>query len=381
MTESSERFRHFAAHTLEHAGALVEAIEPAGIEAMLPDELQRAWRAPEFLRLGFGSEIPAAAERASLESIWLERFGELLGASGQQLCYAIQPQAPAPSLERLIEHHVELPNAVYRILSSETAWTRYVLFVFRYTAMSEEKREGIIRLGFNLANGSALDPFIDVLFDAALAADTAPAVTPPALNQLPADWAAAKWQKALSRTLPAHVNHHLAPFVSGMQRRLERDLERIHDYFSGLRLEAWRKLQKAKGDTAREQLRIEAAEREYQAKVVDLKQKYDLRVTLELVQTLELRSPVHRVTLLIKRRKGERKLTLDWNPLARQLDPMPCEWSFAAHGPRMVCDDKLHIVSLAGHAACAECGKEYCRVCSPRRCPKCGREDGSDAKP
>ena len=375
MTESSERFRHFAAHVLEHSGALAESIEPAGLEAMLPDELQRAWRAPEFLRLGFGAELPLAAERASLESVWLERFGNLLGESGQRLCLALQPEVPASSLERLVEHHVELPNAVYRVLSSETAWTRYALFVFRYTAMSDEKREGLIRLGFNLNNGSTLNPFIDTLFDAALAAEHAPAVTPPALTQLPADWPAAKLQKAIARTLPTLVNQHLDQFVAGMQRRLERDLERVYGYYSDLRLEAWRKLQKQKGDTAREQLRVEAAEREYQAKVTDLKQKYDLRVTLELVQTLELRCPVHRVTLLIKRRKGERKLALDWNPLLRQLDAMPCEWSFAAHGPRMVCDERLHIVSLAGHAACVECGKEYCRVCAPRRCPKCGREE------
>ena len=374
MTESSDRFRHFAARLLEHEGALVEPIEPAGLEAMLPDNLQTALHVPEFLRLGFGAELPPEAQRASLESQWLERFAELLGNNGQRLCYAVQPERIAPGhLERLIEHHVELPNAVYRWHKTEEVWTRYLLFVFRYTAMSDEKREGLIRLGFNLVNGSALEPMLDVLFEAVLTDEARAAVTPPAPGQLPADWPAAKLHKAVTRALPTQVNQQLHPFVAGMQRRLERDLERVHDYYSSLRIEAWEKLQKAKGDPAREHLRLESAEREYQAKVADLKQKYDLRVSLELVQTLELRCPVQRVTLLIKRRKGERQLALDWNPLARQLDPLPCEWSFAAHGPRIVCDDHLHLVSLAGHAACVACGKEYCRVCAPRRCPKCGR--------
>jgi plasmid maintenance system killer protein len=159
-----------------------------------------------------------------------------------------------------------------------------------------------------------------------------------------------------------------------MQRRLDRDLARVHEYYSGLRQEAWRKLKKQKSDSAREQLRIEAAGREYQAKVADLKQKYDLQVNLELAQMVELIGQVHRVALVVKRRKGERKLALDWNPVARQLDPLPCEWSFAADGPRVVCDDQLHIVSPAAHAPCAKCGKEYCRGCI-RRCPKCGREE------
>jgi hypothetical protein len=126
MTESSDRFRHFAARLLKHKGALVEPIEPAGLEAMLPDNLQTALHAPEFLQLGFGAELPPEAQRASLESQWLERFAELLGAEGQRLCYAVQPEMPAPGhLERLVEHHVELPNAVYRLHKTEEAWTRY----------------------------------------------------------------------------------------------------------------------------------------------------------------------------------------------------------------------------------------------------------------
>jgi len=70
---------------------------------------------------------------------------------------------------------------------------------------------------------------------------------------------------------------------------------------------------------------------------------------------------------------------LDWNPIARQLDPPACEWSFVAEGSRVICDDQLHIVSPVGHSPCPQCGKEYCRVCSPRRCPKCGKEEKESA--
>jgi hypothetical protein len=127
------------------------------------------------------------------------------------------------------------------------------------------------------------------------------------------------------------------------------------------------------GCGARERLRLEAAAREYQAKVADLRQKYDLRVTTDLEQALILTSPVQRLELTIKRRKGERRVTLDWSPLARRLEPPPCEWSYTAEITRVVCDDALHLVSPAGHAPCAQCGKNYCRACQPRRCPKCGQ--------
>ncbi|MBO0857144.1 MAG: hypothetical protein J2P21_01555 [Chloracidobacterium sp.] len=376
LTDSSNRFRNFAARLLEHEGALVESCEPQGLEAMLPENLRRAIGAPELLRLGFAAELPAGAERASLESDWLEKFSRLLDERGRRLKFASSAEVPPLGhVERMVERAVVLQNAVYRLSWVEPAWTRYLIFIFGYTAISDEKREGIIKFGINLINGSAIDPMVDQLLASAVDENATEAATKPGPSQLPADWAAERLKKAITRATPIRVRAQLSQFVNGMQRRLDRDLERLHEYFGGLREESWRKLKRQKGDAARERLRLEAAEREYQAKVADLKQKYDLRVKIEPVQMLELISQVQRVALAIKRRKGERKLALDWNPIARRLDPPPCEWGFVAEGSRVVCDDQLHIVSPAGHAPCTQCGKEYCRVCSPRRCPKCSREE------
>ncbi len=376
MTDSSNRFRNFATQLLEYEGALVEPLDPLGLEAMLPGNLQQALGAPEFLRLGFAPEAPVGAERASLESDWLEKFGRLLDERGRRLRFTANVVVPPLGhVERTVERNVVLQNAVYRMSQVEQAWTRYLIFIFRYTAISDEKREGIFKFGINLINGSAVDPMVDQLLAAAMDESATRAVTKPTATQLPADWTGERLKKAVTRAAPVRVRAHLSQFVNGMQRRLDRDLERLHEYFGGLREESWRKLKRRKGDAARERLRIEAAEREYQVKVADLKQKYDLRVNIEPVQTLELISQVQRVALVIKRRKGERKLALDWNPIARQLDPPPCEWSFVAEGSRVVCDDQLHIVSPAGHAPCPQCDKEYCRACSPRRCPKCGKEE------
>jgi hypothetical protein len=373
MNDSSYRFRNFAAQLLEHEGALVESIEPQGLAAMLPENLQRALGAAEFLRLGFAAEAPVGAERASLESDWLDKFGRLLDEQGRRLRFAADVAVPPlTQIERTVERNVMLQNAVYRLSLVEQAWTRYLIFIFSYIAVSDEKREGIIKFGINLINGSTIDPMVDQLLAAVLEENATEMVTKPAASQLPDDWTAERLKKTVTRAAPVRVCANLAQFVNGMQRRLDRDLERLHEYFGGLREESWRKLKRQKGDSERERLRIDAAEREYQAKVADLKQKYDLRVKIEPVQTLELISQVQRIMLVIKRRKGERKLALDWNPIARQLDSLPCEWSFVTAGSRIVCDDRLHIVSQAGHAPCQLCGRAYCRVCSPRHCPKCG---------
>ena len=378
MTASSGRLREFAAGVLAEAGALVERLEPEGLEALLPAPVQQALQTPDWLRLGFATELPPEAQRVSLESDWLTRLGGLLGERGRRAtCVLPMVLPPLPHPERLLEHGLILHNAVYRLAGVRPAWTRYRLLVCRYIAISDEKREGIITFGMNLTSGSALDPFVDVLLAAVTDDTSTQAATVPSDVELPPDWTVARLHTCLTRALPARVGAHLHPFISGMQRRLDRDLAQVFEYYSGLRQESWQRLQRPGADTAREQLRLEAAEREYHAKVADLRQKYALRVTVELSQTLELIMPVQRLTLLVRRRKGERQIAMDWNPLARKLEPPPCEWSYTAEVTRLVCDEALHLVSPPAHAPCAQCGRAYCRLCQPRHCPKCGQADST----
>src|SRR5262249_17469129 len=131
MSEPTASFRDFAAEVLEQSGALVERIEPEGLEALLPAELNSQLRAGELLRVGFGAELPPDAQRISLESDWLERFGSLLDGRGRRMRIALaDPFAPLSNPERLLEHSLVLPNAVYRFTGLANAWTRYLVFLF-----------------------------------------------------------------------------------------------------------------------------------------------------------------------------------------------------------------------------------------------------------
>lgn len=382
MSESSSGFRDFTARLLDYEGVLVEHVEPDGLELLAPAPVAEALQIPELARLGFGMELPAGAERVGLESDWLERFGHLLGGRGQTARVTLPATLPPlTNPERVVEHTVNLQNAVYRVVGVTPAWTRYLIMLFRVTAFSDEKRDGVVNLGFNLANGSTLDAIADQLLSAAIEMAGVKDASAPAPASLPPGWTPAQLKSRAVRALPERIEAHLAPFLKGMQRRLDRDLRRVHDYFSDLRAESLLRLRKrlasAENETAREGPRLEAITREYEAKVADLRQKYALRVDVTWSQTLEIVMPVQRVELLIRRRKGERRITLDWNPLARKLDITPCEYSYTQSPVRVVCDDRLHLTSPAAQAPCAGCDKAYCRACQPLRCPKCRCEEGS----
>lgn len=368
---------------LEKHGAAVEVINPEGLEVLAPPALQQALHIPELARLGFGAELPPRAQRMSLESELLNNLAGLLGEHGRHLRRVLRPDnPPLAHPERVLQHALELPNAVFRLQDVAPAWTRYLILRFRYTAISDEKRDGLLDFGINIANGATLDAMLPELLAAADAMESRPPTAPTAA--LPAfPWSRTQLDTILKSSLPPRLFRQLTAFFNGMTRRQERDLQRLYAYHHDLQQEAAVRLAtraareessaKGQAEQQRDRQRLEAIDREYQAKVNDVRQKYAMKIELEWLQTLELVMPVQRFTVLIKRRKGERLITLDYNPLTRQLEQAACEYSYTWEHPREVCDDALHLVSPAAHAPCPACGKAYCRACHPKKCPKCGK--------
>ena len=111
---------------------------------------------PELAGSGSAPNCRTRAMRIGLEGEWLDRFGRLLGENGRwaerQVTLADTPTLGNP--ERLLDHAIELPNAVCRFHRVEATWTRCLILTFRYTALSDEKREGLVWLGFNLGTGA-----------------------------------------------------------------------------------------------------------------------------------------------------------------------------------------------------------------------------------
>ena len=375
LLESREesRLRNFVADLLRHEDALVEPIEPEGLEVLAPSQVQRALGVGELSRLGFGTSLPPGARRVGMEGDWLDRFGRLLGARGQWTRVALAADARMPAdPERVLGHELALDNATFRLLDVTPAWTRYLVMDFRASAVSDDKRDFITRIGVNLATGALPDAIIAALGRFLDQPELTVAEPPEA--ELPPMWDRARIGSLVARALSPRLDAALTPFVKGLRRRLTRDQDRLHRYHNDLYHQAMvRALGLAEGDPKRlrEERRAEAIDREYRAKLDDLARQYATRVTVDWVQTQELVMPVHRLSVQVRRRKGERTITLDWNPLARRLEPPACEASAGMERPRLVCDEALHLVAPAGLAPCAGCGRAFCRACHPAACPKC----------
>jgi hypothetical protein len=375
--------RDFVSEVLEMEGSAVEAVEPDGLEVLAPGPLRTAMGWPELVRLGFGAELPAGATAVGFEGDWLDRFGALLGDRGRWAERQFVLPGPLPRIHdpaRLLDHAIEFPNAVWRLQEVSAAWTRCLLLAFRYTAVSDEKREGLVWLAFNQGTGAVIDAFAPRL-RSLLAADAEWQVPDPEVRRAagPA-WDASVLDGRAKPLIKHSVRNEVEPFLRTMRRRLDRDRNRIHQYHSDLHLLAQKKLaalagsagEKAENDRKRETLRIATIEREYAAKLGDLRHNYALRVSVEWVQGLELFVPVQRFQVLVKRRKGEKLMRLDWHPAVRLMEPPPSDWGLGIGRSRLVCDDQLHITDPAGQSPCPSCGRAWCRACHPTACPRCG---------
>ena len=293
-----ETLRDFVAELLESQGAAIATLEPDGLEVLAPPVLRNAMGWPELARLGFGAELPDQAMRIGLEGDWLDRFGGLLGENGRWAERQMTSANP-PALgdaQRLLDHAIELPNAVCRFHSVEATWTRCLILTFRYTALSDEKREGLAWLGFNLGTGAVLDEVLTRLRAALADDDDWCLPEPEARRAAGSTWDSALLASRLQPLLDDRLRRELEPFLRAMHRRLDRDRARVHAYHDDLRSGSLKRLaalagrdgEKAEADRRRESLRVATIEREYRAKLDDLRHNYALRVSAEWVQALDI---------------------------------------------------------------------------------------------
>jgi hypothetical protein len=182
---------------------------------------------PDLARLGFGSRAQAASIPIGLEGDWLDCLGTLLGERGRSAVQQIAlPEGTAPpnNPERLIAGTLELPNAIWRLKAVGLSSCHCLLLSFRYTAISDEKRDGLVWRGFNCTTGAVLhDERVAALRRSLDRADGWQAPTPDAIGAAGAAWPA---DMVAARALPIVerlVRADLAPFLMAMRRRARRD--------------------------------------------------------------------------------------------------------------------------------------------------------------
>jgi len=267
--------------------------------------------------------------------------------------------------ERDIERAIALQNAVLRSHRQEPATVPYLIVHCKYTALSDERREGMVSLAVDERTLNVVEGLSELVPEL------------PLTTELPNDVHRADFEQAYARACGAAqslIQDVLADFIKSTNRRLNRDVQRVTEYYGTIQREIEANIRKKNltpEGREREQSRIRATEIELERKIGDLQAKYDLTVQVEVVGALRLFMPVMLVSLTVLRRKWTVPVELTWNPLLRELERSTCVGCFHPSRKIFICDEQRHAVCPECFTPCPGCQHPWCRACAPRGCPHC----------
>jgi len=360
-------FASWAKDLLVSRGALVEDESGEALGAMLPSALAKSLEAQEWLSLNFGAG-PGRDDATE----WLERFGRLLPAaplvtSARSRRSSILRAVNAASV---LDRELVIQNGIYRSPEERQGIARYYIFQFPYTVESDETSQGLCIACINASvNSVVMQP------DALLRH-----VREEAEEETGADCQ----DPEIARVFPVALGlarlevHRMATGIEmNANRRLARDSERIHSYYSDLLRQIGKRVTRHKGEpaaVAKEQSRAAATELDRTAKLKDLERKYALKIRIEPGDVLRISLPVREIEARLIRRKFERQARFHWNPVLGALESPWCEGCKGRAHPLFLCDDRAHFLCRDCQSPCTACGRQFCRACRPTcKCAAGGR--------
>jgi hypothetical protein len=352
-------------------GALADTEDGDAVRAFLPEEVARTLGAQEWLSLRFGAG-PGADDAGE----WIERLGALLPIGN--IVAGARPRNPAPAFaldaEAVLAHGLVIQNGIYRRLEDYAAVANYCVFTFEYAVESDDRSLGLATVCLNATAHSEVpqpESFVQAIRDS-LEEDPSASVAAQDLVRLFA---------AAERTARREIGKQAAGLEESANRRLARDIARVESYYAGLAAQIGKRLAKRAGDpqaAEKERSRALATEADRATKIEDLVRKYSLRVRIGLAGCLLLALPVREISVLLIRKKEERRRVVHWNPVLRFLEPLLCEACSGRAHPLYLCE-RVHCLCKECWAPCPACGKSFCRACQTR-C-RCGGGAASELRP
>ncbi len=284
--------------------------------ALLPKELAQPLGIPEEVRIG-GLDFPLIYGSPFLDRLIEKAHQEVPIVYGQ----IEVPYLKKAGFEQLVGRDLIFADGQIRIISRAEARTTYMVLINHYVALSDERKEGLVRLTVQEETGSLIPDFEAHLPEFQVTYFEVGKIPP----HFPVHLA-----KVISLGLKKAqevTKAELAEFLKSMKRRLQRDIRNTREYFQALEKEMMAALKTGRTETHKNERKdkIKALPRELSRKIEDLQHKYQIQVTINGSAALRFLVPVVQLLFQIRYRKFERSARITWNPITRRLDPLLCE--------------------------------------------------------
>lgn len=361
----NDLLKEFVLHLLEAKGGVWEEAD-GGCEVLLPPELAQRLGCEPFLQLSFDPVEESGRQRVLYGSELLDRLLDLAEEGGLCATYTLSThpgKSERPARE--LSQKFSLLNAKGTLLETLPAYCSYLILNFKYVALSDERKEGLVKVTINESSLASLSELEEWLDPEARRSDP------------PFDGCARRPPEEVYRkgcqVAQARIAEELREFEESMNRRLRRDVQRLEEYYLDLAREMEERIRKRRlqgQEKADLTDKIRATDAELESKAEDLWKKYSIRVKVQGVSACRLFLPILQGRYELLRRKAHREERLFWNPWLKRVEPLACEGCRGDGYAFYVCDE-LHRVCPQCFAPCSNCGKRLCRLCMPRQRHSC----------
>ena len=323
-TALDHELQAFAVELFERSGGVADWPEPdVPGSVVMPAELARAAHLPgeEF---ALGVTASPGTLQVGLASEFLDVAARVLDSAVPRDGSFCIPERYLTSrdLTDKIGQTFAWQNARAKCQPAEPALVEYHLWTLLGSLRSEEVLEGISRIAIN-AESQAIVELTDIFDEPDVIADE-PAGEPISAHEKP------EGSPATHGAAIAEGKRQLiaasAEFVRRIEQRLERDRNRLHDYYRALSREAAGSKRRTAAVPSPDEVasRKRAVDLELRRKLAELNENYALRAVLRPVALARVRLPALVVPVAIQRKQAFRDYRLYWNSLLKKFEPLSC---------------------------------------------------------
>jgi ribosomal protein L36 len=307
-------------------GGVAEWTNAQSLEVLLPQKIASALKVGELVTFTTSADTNGSSSYfVTYNSDILSRFEELLENSGYVASYGIKYDGylKQSGFEKLVTDTLCPQNGLIRVHSAVPAITPYVLLNVNYTAEAIEKRLGMVSFWVNGITGVT-----GVELGDALLWTVDRTATPPIDEQTNTNFE--QLLQIGSQHSERLIERELLPWRQKNQRQLQRDEQRVTEYYQDIVAEIKAKMKKKKlegEEKEREQKRIEATKLELKHKLKDLHERARLEVTAQLHSALIVWLQTVHINCQLIRKKQKSEVVAVWNPYHKQVEPLRCSVS------------------------------------------------------
>ncbi len=313
----------FAMRFLQANGAAVEKTGSAA-EALIPENLRAMLETPEHIRISEDTEEEAGEGANYTVTYGAPILERMIGSALETIpiagCRLVFDYIKSGGFARLMEEQIRFYGAAAAIETIADVAEEYMIAACRYTAQSDEQKEGLLTLAFKADTGCLVPDMAE-----ALAAGSIRAVF--AAPGRDAEQKAASLGEHIEQAARALLEDRLEPFRKSMNRRFQRDIANLEEYYSSLEQEMRNSLDNpGLSENARKdrQAKIDGIPAELESKKQDLFKKYSIKVRLRPAALMQIRTPAKKIACSLSIGRQNRQFFLTYNPVTRAIDPPAC---------------------------------------------------------